>query len=70
MIRQLYSRPWKRGQALQHVICKVLCGEVAVLEQRARLDFDITNGSKLFYERAERVKGADRLHPDEISHIQ
>jgi hypothetical protein len=56
-----HSPPWNWRQAFKYIISEVLSGEVAVLEQRAGLHFNITNRAKLLYQCAEGVKRADRL---------
>ena len=56
-----YSRPRDRRKALQHILGEVLSGEVAVLEQGAGLNLDVTNGSELLDKGSEGVQRADGL---------
>ena len=55
------SRPRRGREALNHIVAKLLRGEVAVLEKSAGFDFDVTNGTEFFDQGTEGVEGADRL---------
>lgn len=57
-----HLRPGGGGKAFHHIIGKLFGWEVAVLEQGARLNFDIANGTELFHESTEGMERAYRLH--------
>ena len=59
--RSIHSRPWDRGQTLQNIVCKVFCGEIAILKKGARLDFNVTDRTKLLDQSAEWMERANRL---------
>ena len=57
----LDTPPRHGRQTLKDILAKLLSREVAILQKRARLDFNVTNGTELFDESAEGMKRADRL---------
>jgi hypothetical protein len=61
MCRRLYSHPRGRGEALEHVLAKLLGGEVTVFEQRAGLNLEVSDRAKFLYQCTERMERADRL---------
>jgi hypothetical protein len=58
----MYLHPWQRRQALGDVLGELFGREVAVLEESACLNLDVTNRTKLLDECTERMKRADRLY--------
>ena len=56
-----YSRPRDRRKALQDVLGEVFGGEVAILEESTRLDFNVTDRAQFLNKGSEGVKGTDRL---------
>ena len=57
----LDTPPRHGRQTLKDILAKLLSREVAILQKRARLDFNVTNGTELLDESAEGMKRADRL---------
>ena len=56
-----WNRPGRGWETLQYIVGKFFSREVAILQKRARLDFNVTNGTELLDESAEGMKRADRL---------
>src|SRR5258707_8873701 len=59
--QEIYSRPRYWRDALDYIFRKLLCREVAILQQSARLHLNIANGAKFLDESAERMQRADGL---------
>lgn len=55
------SRPRNWRNALEYIIREFFRREIAVFEQGAGFNFNVTNRAKLFNECAEGMQGADRL---------
>ena len=65
-LRSRDSPPRRGREALHHIVAELLGGEVAVLEQRTGLNFDVSDGTKLLDQGTEGVERADRLQPMSI----
>ena len=55
------SRPRRGREALNHIVAKLLRGEVTVLEERASLDLNVADRTELLDQGTEGMEGRDRL---------
>jgi hypothetical protein len=62
-------RPRNRGDALEHVIRELFSGEVAILEECARFNFDVTDWAEFLDKGTKRMERADRLPTKVVSSI-
>jgi len=60
--RKGHSHPWNRRNALEYIVRELFRREIAVFEESAGFNLDVTNRSKLFDKCTKGMQRADRLN--------